>query len=74
MARTPNDDTPHPVAVKKGSLHDRKQQDALAKFTKAQKADFKTYKKKLREMKKNVPPEERAKINWSQVPKRFLHE
>lgn len=72
MARTPDNDTPHPVAVRKGSFHDRRQQQELKKFKKAQKQAFREYKAKLKELKKKVPAEERAKTNWSQVPERYL--
>lgn len=72
MARTPDNDTPHPVAVPKGSYHDRRQQKHLALFKKERKAAFKQYKQNLREAKKKIPADQRAKINWSQVPERYL--
>lgn len=72
MARTKDNDTPHPVAVPKGSFHDAQQQRMLKKFKKQQKAAFREYKKQLKEQKKSIPIEERAKVNISQLPKRYL--
>lgn len=72
MARTPGRSDPHPVAVPKGSYHDNRQQQALRKFKKEQQRAFREYKAKLKEAKKRVPASQRSKINWSQVPERYL--
>jgi hypothetical protein len=74
MARTANNKEPHPVAVRKGSYHDKRQQAELKKFKKAQKKAFREYKENLKAQKKLVPKDQRAKVNWSAVPERFFDE
>lgn len=72
MARTSKDGQPHPVAVKKGSYHDKRQQAELKKFKKQQKQAFREYKRKLKEDKKKIPLAERSKVNYSAVPERLF--
>lgn len=66
------DGTIVPVPVKIGSTVDLMHQKQISKLKKQKNKEFRAYKQNLKEQKKKIPLAERAKINWTRVPERYL--
>lgn len=71
LGRTKDGELKH-FPVKIGSDIDIKHQANVMAFKKERTESFREYKRKLKEQKKRVPLSERAKINWTRVPEKYL--
>jgi hypothetical protein len=60
------------MPVRKGGKLEAIHEHRVSKQRKQAAGGFNEYKRRLKEIKKRIPPEERATINWSKIPEKYL--